>query len=118
MTDMPNLNGWRDYCHQEARRNGWYDAKPLGNTFGDNCALLHSEVSEAFEAYRDGASYTENTYNQKKGNKPEGIPSEMADLFIRLMDVCGMYKIDITDAVVEKLNYNRTREKRHGGKLL
>lgn len=30
--------------------NGWYDS---ARSFGDGMALLHSEVSEAFEAYRD-----------------------------------------------------------------
>lgn len=32
------------------RANGWHDTE---RTFGDEAALLHSEVSEMFEAYRD-----------------------------------------------------------------
>lgn len=50
--------------------------------------------------------------------KPEGIPSELADIVIRVMDICGMYGIDLEKAILEKMEYNRTRPMRHGGKKL
>lgn len=97
------------------RANGWYDA---GRAFGEEIALIHSEVSEAFEAFRDGAHPSDAMYvTDKKGNKkPVGIPSEMADIIIRVLDCCSRYGIDIDIAVTEKLIYNRMRGYRHGGK--
>lgn len=51
-------------------------------------------------------------------NKPEGIPSELADTVIRIADMCGFYGIDLQEAVEQKMRYNRTRPHRHGGKKL
>jgi NTP pyrophosphatase (non-canonical NTP hydrolase) len=50
--------------------------------------------------------------------KPEGIPSELADIVIRVMDICGHYGIDLDAAIAEKMEYNRTRPMCHGGKKL
>jgi hypothetical protein len=50
--------------------------------------------------------------------KPEGIPSEMADIIIRVLDFCHRHKIDIEEVLLEKLTYNTTRGHRHGGKRL
>lgn len=50
--------------------------------------------------------------------KPEGVPSELADIIIRVLDMCGWYGIDIEAAVAEKMEYNETRSYRHGGKSL
>ncbi|OHE41493.1 MAG: hypothetical protein A2Y16_05485 [Tenericutes bacterium GWF2_57_13] len=50
--------------------------------------------------------------------KPEGIPSELADIVIRVMDICGYHGIDLEAAIAEKMEYNRTRPMRHGGKKL
>lgn len=49
--------------------------------------------------------------------KPIGIPSELADIIIRVGDIAGYYGIDLEAAVVEKMTYNETRGYRHGGKL-
>lgn len=49
--------------------------------------------------------------------KPEGIPSELADIIIRVLDVCGFHGIDIAAAIADKMAFNETRQYRHGGKL-
>src|SRR3546814_6752737 len=49
-------------------------------------------------------------------SKPEGVGSEMADIFIRLMDEVERSGIDLEWEVTRKLAYNRTRGHRHGGK--
>jgi NTP pyrophosphatase (non-canonical NTP hydrolase) len=80
------------------------------NTFGDYIALLHSELSEALEAYRDNG--TEDATEVCYGNhlpKPEGVGSEFADVFIRLLDTCDIYGIDLEVEFRRKLAYNRTR---------
>jgi NTP pyrophosphatase (non-canonical NTP hydrolase) len=50
--------------------------------------------------------------------KPEGIPSEMADIVIRVLDFCYRYKIDLEEVLLEKLAHNKTRGYRHGGKRI
>ena len=48
--------------------------------------------------------------------KPYGIPVELADVIIRVMDICGHYGIDLESAMLAKHEYNESREHRHGGK--
>ena len=95
-----------------AKRKGWWPDE--GRTFGDLCTLMHTEISEAYEDYRDGHEITEIWY--EKGDKPCGIPTELADLIIRILDTCAHYGIDIDAVVAEKMAYNETRAFRHGGK--
>ena len=67
------------------------------------------------EEYRNGHAATE-TYYRKDG-KPEGIPSELADVIIRIFDYCGYAGIDIEKANKEKHEFNESRPYRHGGKV-
>jgi NTP pyrophosphatase (non-canonical NTP hydrolase) len=50
--------------------------------------------------------------------KPEGVPSELADVIIRVLDICGYYGIDIEHAMLTKAKYNEGRSHRHGEKAL
>ncbi len=52
------------------------------------------------------------------GAKPEGIPSELADVVIRCCHYAGANGIDLAEAVEEKAFYNSTRPHKHGGKAL
>jgi len=49
-------------------------------------------------------------------DKPEGVPSELADAVIRIADLCGYYGINLEKAIEEKMSYNEKREYKHGGK--
>ena len=73
-----------------------------------------SEVSEALEEYRNGRLPTE-VYTGNNG-KTEGIPIELADVIIRVLDYCGYAGIDIDATISQKHEYNKTRPYRHGGK--
>jgi NTP pyrophosphatase (non-canonical NTP hydrolase) len=75
--------------------------------------LVHSEVSEALEAWREGSGFG---VDFDANGKPVGLASELADVVIRVADMCGYFGIDLERAVLAKLEYNRTRPHRHGGK--
>ena len=46
----------------------------------------------------------------------EGAPSELADIVIRVMDLCEHYGIDLEKVMEEKHKYNMERPYKHGGK--
>lgn len=48
--------------------------------------------------------------------KPEGVPAELADIFIRIGDAAAEYGIDLEEEVILKMAYNSTRPQKHGGK--
>jgi NTP pyrophosphatase (non-canonical NTP hydrolase) len=102
-------------CWKIADDHGWHD-EPA--TFGDRIALIHSEASEALEEFRDGHAPTETYYKPEKPDKPEGVPSELADIIIRVLDLAEINGIDIDLALETKMAYNRTRPYRHGGKKI
>jgi NTP pyrophosphatase (non-canonical NTP hydrolase) len=98
--------------HENAKDHGWHDGK---RTPTELLCLIHSEVSEVLEEIRMGEPLDK---NRIVSGKPEGVPSELADIVIRVADMCGLYGIDLDAAIVEKMAYNKTRPFRHGGKTL
>jgi NTP pyrophosphatase (non-canonical NTP hydrolase) len=107
---MSGLNELRDEALRIAKDHGF-----TGASVGEDIALMHSELSEALEDHRDGLAANEMTYS---GSKPCGIPSEMADVIIRVLHFCGKHHIDIEKAVREKMAYNESRPFKHGGRTL
>lgn len=107
------LNVAADEVEEINRANGWYEEN---RTVGEGIALLHSEVSEMLEAYRDWG--TEDATAPEPGAKPEGFGSEAADVLVRLLDECKRQKINLGWEFARKLNHNRSRGYRHGGKRL
>jgi hypothetical protein len=115
---------FQEYVEDAQRRikevnvnNGWYlESRP----FSADIALLHSEVSEMYEAYRDWGlkdMTKEDPSDQNIRQKPEGVGSEAADIFIRLLDTCDRFNINLIQEFSRKLAFNATRGYKHGGKL-
>ena len=118
--------------------NGWYEDTE-SCTLGEDCMLLVSEASELFEEHRNGHGPMEVYYTHDKNcpnapgqklaggeqgivecciPKPEGIPTEAADILIRLLDFCKRRGINLAAEAKAKLSYNLTRGYRHGGKVM
>ena len=100
--------------HHTAKSKGWWD-DPDRNV-GELLALIHSEVSEALEVYRvKGKDSIGENWLDEKG-KPEGFTVELADVIIRIADLCGEFELDLEESLTTKLSYNQTRPYRHGDK--
>jgi NTP pyrophosphatase (non-canonical NTP hydrolase) len=107
-------------AHAIAKAHGfWDEVKALPPEFwpmliSSKLSLIHSEVSEALEEVREHHFTME--FDEK--GKPIGLPSELADAVIRLYDLAEFLGIDLDDVVDTKMDYNETREFRHGNKAL
>jgi len=132
--EINDLKLFINEVHKNAVNHGWYDAD---RSFGDIIALIHSELSEAFEfernkrdkIYMDGRidyryHYSGNNYistvKNENTNKPDGLIVELADVVIRVFDYIGSIKRvdDFIKALQEKHEYNKSRTYKHGGKVL
>jgi len=109
------IQEWQDAIHTYAVEKGWWDQGQ--RNFGELCALFHSEISEAFEEYRDHRGLTEVYENPDKPGKLEGVPVELADCVIRILDFCGHEGINLQDILEKKHAFNLKRPYRHGNKV-
>ena len=128
-----NIKELQTVCHKAAHDNGWWDTaflleEQIGMTYVDEIislvlqdavidkkaakyALMHSELSEGLEGVR-------------KPGPSDKIPAytieeeELADTIIRILDYAGRYDLRISEAIVAKLEFNKTRGHKHGGKKL
>ena len=100
--------------------NGWHmPAPPLALRMTADIALIHSEASEALEWVRQyGGREDPNIMSVDENGKVVGLPSELADIVIRVMDFCDKYGVGLAAAIDAKLANNKTRGFRHGGKVL
>lgn len=112
---MTTINQLVEAAHTNAKSKGWWDED---RSFGEVIALIHSEVSEALEFYREGHAPNDMLWTGADGLKPDGIPAEFADIVIRIFDACGRYNIDLEEAIKVKMDYNSSRPHKHGGKVI
>ena len=106
---MSTMDSLQENIHQLAVDKGWWED---GREFPEVAALVHSEISEALEEWRQGRN---ETYIGPDG-KPEGVFVELADAVIRIMDFFGYYGESLEQHILTKHAFNQTRPHRHGGK--
>lgn len=126
-----SLEKFTKLCHDNSKAKGFWDG-PENDNIPTKIALIHSELSELLEAYRKGNPTCDKEMAMVIDGKAETIPlciieggyvrtmtameEEVADVFIRLCDLCGRLGIDIGRVAMEKHRYNTTRKHMHGGK--
>lgn len=95
-----------DACHGASVKGGWWHdvetGEPLKRNKGEMLMLIVSEVAEAMEGDRKGLM---------DDHLPEHTMEtvEIADVFIRVGDYAGGHKLDVAQALVDKLTYNANR---------
>jgi NTP pyrophosphatase (non-canonical NTP hydrolase) len=65
----------------------------------EKIALIHSEVSEAFEAYR-----------HKNIDGEDGFKEELGDAVQRILQLCGIFDIDVASEIMKKIESNKSRD--------
>jgi NTP pyrophosphatase (non-canonical NTP hydrolase) len=119
------INQLAKKIHENAKSKGFFDSE---KNIGEMLCLIHSEVSEALEADRN-SNYTTCNMNVINGwhfdedFKPEftknvknTFEDELADVVIRVLDLCAFKGIDIEAHIKAKMRYNSLREHKHGKK--
>lgn len=127
-----NFNELAKSIHANNEIRGFWDGGIEAKNIGEVIALIHSEASEALEADRKNHHAIKSfnlinncnrieTQNEKQYFKQEfevsvknSFEDELADIIIRVLDVCGAMKIDIDWHIEQKLKYNSLREYKHG----
>lgn len=89
--------------HVYAIEKGWWENK---REIPELLCLVHSEISEALEGYR----------NHLQPGEKGWVGEELADAVIRIWDMCEYLGIDIVDEINKKHQTNLDRPYRHGNK--
>ena len=113
---MMTLKMLQKRCHEIAIKKGWWEGVVKDElVVYEKLLLMHTEISECVEDLRHG--HPVNSYSFIE-DKPIGPAVELADLLIRLLDLCEAFKIDLEGVTLIKMGYNETRPYRHGNKKL
>ena len=120
---MTNLNEISKQVYEANKLKG-FDVK--NENIGQTLCLIHSEISEALEAIRKDKHaslllFDRNTIVHNvdfetvfKAEIKDTFEDELADTFIRLMDLVGALEIDIDMHIELKRRFNSLREFKHG----
>ena len=83
---------------EQAKEKG-FGVKPEEINVPEKIALIHSEISEAYEAYR-----------HKNIDGKDGFKEELGDALQRIFHLCGIFDIDIQKEILKKIESNKNRE--------
>lgn len=83
---------------QQAKEKG-FGTRPEDVNVAEKIALIHSEITEAYEAYRN-----------KKIEGRNGFKQELGDAIQRILHLCGIFDIDVEKEILEKLKSNKDRD--------
>jgi len=125
-TDTPTIAQLTERIAEINRNNGWEYTIPTD--IPKLLMLCVSELAEAMEADRTDRHANVGQFKEMLKLCPitkskiferyikNSFEDELADAVIRILDLCERCDIDITKFIDMKLEYNKTRGLRHGGK--
>jgi NTP pyrophosphatase (non-canonical NTP hydrolase) len=103
MSDLLDLQR----CHFDECRVARWDPDRK-NSFAEEIAHLHEEVSEAFKAWRIFRDFA--IHYEPGTMKPIGVPIELADVLIGIFYNAELHGIDLEAALRIKGAFNRRRD--------
>lgn len=111
---MTTLSEVADRAHVTNQAKGFNDGwanKP--DQILVKLALVVTEVAEGIECVRDG----DMALHYREDGKPEGFPTELADIIIRTVHLARLTGVNLEEAIEAKLKYNEVRPYNHGRAL-
>lgn len=109
MLAVQHINDWAKEAWDITDSKGFH----TGRSILEKIALVMSELGEGVDAVRDSPKPL---YYHDYSSKPEGVSVELVDTIIRIMDMFVTEKWDLEEILRLKLEYNKTRSYKHGGK--
>jgi NTP pyrophosphatase (non-canonical NTP hydrolase) len=100
------INELMSTAHSTAVGHGFWDDE---REVGTSIALIHSELSEALEAFRSDM-YSPDEHVPCCSN----TTIELADVVIRVFDLCEHLGLDLSTGILQKMAYNESRPYKHG----
>ena len=138
MEQNKTINTLIKLAHEKAKNGGWWDAE---RNVPELLMLIVSELSEGLEAlrkdYHADKSVVADLYNDLVVNSHDeefilsesdwkasfeksvknSFEDELADVAIRLFDLCGGLNVDLEKHIDLKMKYNSMRGYKHGKKF-
>lgn len=130
MIDNKDLYELSKKIHRDNILKGFYDTEIYDNKTSiilKQLLLIITEISEAVEEYRNNGIDTSSTpftpdsllidndwINTFKTMFKDRFQDEIADTLIRIFDLLGYLDINIYPWIVAKIEFNKSREMKHG----
>ncbi|MFY8021524.1 MAG: hypothetical protein ACOVP1_10010 [Bacteroidia bacterium] len=121
LEEVKGINSLASSVFQINKEKGFWDQE---RNIGEMLMLVTSELGEAMEAHRKGKFSNWNLYETDcqsnssneafKQHIKDSFEDEIADAFIRLLDLSAGLGIDLEKHLAAKIQFNKNRPHLHG----
>jgi NTP pyrophosphatase (non-canonical NTP hydrolase) len=109
MTPQKTINDLVTSAHQNAIEHGFWE---VDQNIGSKSMLIVTELAEFFENYRKN-------HIRPDDHLPAFANStiELSDVIIRIFDLAGHFNMPLGEAIMAKMEFNKSRPYLHGKKF-